>query len=469
MKNNNRNRSISDVNNNNTANHLNNSPYLDQHDVVLNDAKKDMDFLFDFLPEHEKDEVSTRPVFLKYLIPSHENRTMSLTSEEPGSPTMNTRMIEIQKAGNKKTDSHQLNRQVQDLRANKIIHTLLNASNLMVIVLNKNREILFASEMFVKMILASDESALIGLRPGNAVHCIHANESDSGCGGSEACRHCSALRVILDSIYTKKIMTSEASILFQSNGIEKTLNILEHVVPADINGEECYIITMVDISDTLHKRWLEKLFFHDLLNRVGALSNYVKLLRKDTPDFLLDDMTFVENSFHDVVNDIRYQKQLMEAETGDLHAENEVLNIKDILKHVTHLFQYHDAAINKKISLFSSEQYVLVLSDKLLLTRVIENMVKNALEATPKGGEIQFGYHVNHKKVSIWVKNMSIMSEETRSRIYQRNYSTKGTGRGLGTYSMKLVGEQVLGGIISFISNEKDGTVFTYTLPIFEE
>ena len=51
-------------------------------------------------------------------------------------------------------------------------------------------------------------------------------------------------------------------------------------------------------------------------------------------------------------------------------------------------------------------------------------------------------------------------------RIFQRYYSTKGEpGRGLGTYSMKLFGEQYLGGEVRFDTSESEGTVFSLRLP----
>jgi len=50
--------------------------------------------------------------------------------------------------------------------------------------------------------------------------------------------------------------------------------------------------------------------------------------------------------------------------------------------------------------------------------------------------------------------------------VFQRNFSTHDEpGRGLGTSSMKMLGEQLLGGHVSFISNEHDGTTFMFTLP----
>lgn len=49
-------------------------------------------------------------------------------------------------------------------------------------------------------------------------------------------------------------------------------------------------------------------------------------------------------------------------------------------------------------------------------------------------------------------------------QIFQRSFSTKGKGRGIGTYSVRLLSENYLKGNISFVSNEYEGTIFTVEL-----
>jgi sensor histidine kinase regulating citrate/malate metabolism len=41
----------------------------------------------------------------------------------------------------------------------------------------------------------------------------------------------------------------------------------------------------------------------------------------------------------------------------------------------------------------------------------------------------------------------------------------EGLGRGVGTYSMKLFGEDVLGGTADCSSSEREGTIFSFRLP----
>jgi sensor histidine kinase regulating citrate/malate metabolism len=50
-------------------------------------------------------------------------------------------------------------------------------------------------------------------------------------------------------------------------------------------------------------------------------------------------------------------------------------------------------------------------------------------------------------------------------QIFQRSFSTKGTGRGIGTYSVKLLTEKYLQGEVSFISTKEFGTTFYITIP----
>jgi sensor histidine kinase regulating citrate/malate metabolism len=45
-------------------------------------------------------------------------------------------------------------------------------------------------------------------------------------------------------------------------------------------------------------------------------------------------------------------------------------------------------------------------------------------------------------------------------QVFMRSFSTKGVQRGLGTYSMKILGEQYLGGKVDFETNPKNGTTF---------
>jgi len=90
-------------------------------------------------------------------------------------------------------------------------------------------------------------------------------------------------------------------------------------------------------------------------------------------------------------------------------------------------------------------------------------MVKNGLEADQ--GPVVLNARSLDGGVVFEVRNQGLVPIEHRDRIFRRAYSTKGVGRGLGCYSMKLFGEGILGGRVWFTSEPGEGTTFRIWLP----
>jgi hypothetical protein len=107
----------------------------------------------------------------------------------------------------------------------------------------------------------------------------------------------------------------------------------------------------------------------------------------------------------------------------------------------------------------------LVITDKLLLQRVLSNLVKNALEASLEGEQVSLDFQ-NQGAPVFRVHNEAAMPEAVRLQVFRRSFSTKSpVGRGIGTYSAKLITERYLGGSLTFTSSEEEGTTFAVTLP----
>ena len=87
-------------------------------------------------------------------------------------------------------------------------------------------------------------------------------------------------------------------------------------------------------------------------------------------------------------------------------------------------------------------------------------MAKNALEAIGFEETITIFASQHNGQIRFGVHNQTYISKETQLQIFKRSFSTKGKSRGLGTYSMKLLGEKFLKGKVDFTTSEKDGTSF---------
>jgi signal transduction histidine kinase len=128
------------------------------------------------------------------------------------------------------------------------------------------------------------------------------------------------------------------------------------------------------------------------------------------------------------------------------------------------LYVNHDSATGRSLVMGNAPE-CLIISDNRILLRILGNLLKNALEATPKGGEIVFSATENDENVSFAIQNPGVMPHEVQLQLFQRSFSTKSAmGRGIGTYSVKLFGERYLKGKVGFISREPEGTTFTFTV-----
>ncbi|MBF0497739.1 MAG: ATP-binding protein, partial [Deltaproteobacteria bacterium] len=100
--------------------------------------------------------------------------------------------------------------------------------------------------------------------------------------------------------------------------------------------------------------------------------------------------------------------------------------------------------------------------DRQLMERVLENLVKNAIEAEDTGGQVRLALELSDKgALALEVRNGGKpIPLKVQSEIFQP-YVTHGKkgGTGLGLYSAKLILEKVHGWKLSYRSDQA-GTVF---------
>ena len=143
-----------------------------------------------------------------------------------------------------------------------------------------------------------------------------------------------------------------------------------------------------------------------------------------------------------------------------------VQSLAEVLSQVEETFARHPVAEGKELHVQGLDLANRLRTDVALLQRVLTNMVKNAFEATGPGGPVRLWCEADGKEAAFGVWNRQAMPDDVAMRVFQRYFSTKDEpGRGLGTYSMKLLGEQYLQGRVEFQTSAEDGTTFTLTIP----
>jgi sensor histidine kinase regulating citrate/malate metabolism len=93
-------------------------------------------------------------------------------------------------------------------------------------------------------------------------------------------------------------------------------------------------------------------------------------------------------------------------------------------------------------------------------------MLKNAMEASTADQTVTFSAKGTDGEVELTVHNPACIPDKIQLQLFQRSFSTKGCGHGLGAYSMKLLSERYLNGRVwIFHSSKGKGTTFRAAYP----
>lgn len=344
---------------------------------------------------------------------------------------------------------------------------ILTAISGIVIVLNENRQIIYVNDSFMKTLGLDSPESVFGKRPGEALGCVHAYEMAAGCGTSESCSVCGAVNSIVESQKTSGKAVNETRITTSSGEFQVSWDMSVTSSYVSFEGRDFYILSLVDISHEKRRQNLEKIFFHDILNTAGGLNGLLSILRGiDDPDESKKILEMSETASKDLIDEILHHKQLRSAENGDLVVNFDLEKASDMLKLASGKMEHHQVGEGKLIVFEDHSDGIIINTDRILLQRILINMLKNALEATLPGKSIYASVEKNEEKVIYRVKNESVMPRNVQMQVFQRSFSTKGKGRGTGTYSIKLLTETYLKGKAGFLSSESEGTVFYIELPV---
>lgn len=341
--------------------------------------------------------------------------------------------------------------------------SLLDALPGVVVVLNNHRQIVFANHAFSQLSGHIVPNRLVGQLVGDVLSCHVAHDADAGCGSGPSCETCGALTAMLHGLHGQQDV-QECVVTRRDGAVVQNLTLRVWSAPLHYAGEDFVVLAGMDISHERRRLALERTFFHDILNLVGSIRGFAELLEIDSSVNPQDISRRIQMASQRVIDEIDAQRVLLAVEKGELKVDNHLLSSLAILNDVVELYEGQDIARARTITIAADAANCSFVSDATLLRRILGNMIKNALEASPPGEGVVAGTEVDGSNLCFWVHNTAIIPTEYRQRIFQRDFSTKGAGRGLGTYSMKLLG-RFLAGDVHFVSKAGFGTRFTLALP----
>jgi len=366
-----------------------------------------------------------------------------------------------------KANEKDLVSKIEIVNESPVMSGLLHSISGLLAVLNEHRQVIALNDSFMQMLRIDDSVKALGLRPGEVLQCLHAHDEPSGCGTTKFCSTCGAAIAIVTSLEQDKPVEKICALSANRDGKVLDLALLVKSHPILINNKKFLLLFLQDITQQQQSAALARTFFHDVNNMITMLLGASELLVKKDPSKLAN---MIHQASYRLTKEVAIQQYLSQTESCNYQPVLRELTADQIIEELQSFFTNHPAAYNKNIDYSQSYPVVSVKTDISLLSRVVCNMIINALEATTENGKVKVWLESEGDFLAVCVWNLQEIPSEIANRLFQRNFSTKGQdGRGIGTYSMKLFGEQVLGGRISFTTSQEAGTVFRFSLPFINE
>ena len=197
---------------------------------------------------------------------------------------------------------------------------------------------------------------------------------------------------------------------------------------------------------------------HELRNPMAVIAGYTKMLSKKADPSLLH-----------VVDSVAGEVAVMDRIITDFlsFARPTELNVSSVdLDQLIRRCVTSIAEDRKDIRVrYNTKEIPCVPGDEILLRQAFTNLVQNAVDSMPQGGELGFGFTKEGNVLKITVSDSGHgIPEKIRDKIFLPFYTTKDRGTGLGlAIAHKIVVSHR--GSITVESSEK-GTTFRVRLPL---
>ena len=208
---------------------------------------------------------------------------------------------------------------------------------------------------------------------------------------------------------------------------------------------------------------------HDIRNPLQAITGDLYLAKTDLASIPeSEEKQTIQESLTEIEKNIDYINKIV-ADLQDfarpLKPNSEETDLKLI---IDQLLAKNGLPENVKVSVKVASAARKFVTDSTYINRIMYNLVNNAVQAMPKGGDLTIHAFKEAKDVVITVKDTGVGIPDTvKSKLFTPMFTTKSKGQGFGLVVIKRMTES-LGGTVSFESQEGKGTTFIVRLPLKE-
>ncbi|GCE18913.1 sensor histidine kinase [Dictyobacter kobayashii] len=248
-----------------------------------------------------------------------------------------------------------------------------------------------------------------------------------------------------------------------------------------------FAVIIEDMTEARHIERIQRDFIANISHELRTPLTSVRLLAETLEDTIDTDTEKAQEFVEKIENEVQYLSELVaellelsRIESGQTLMTIEPIGaerlVREVMARMLPLAQRHRVQLITDIH----QGGTLVAADSKQITRVLVNLVHNAIKFTPSGGQIIIGtsLQTDQHTQRFFVKDTGVgIRAEELSRIFERFYKTDrarakagyigpgGGGTGLGLAIARHVVE-THSGRITAQSTPGEGSTFTFTLPV---
>lgn len=204
---------------------------------------------------------------------------------------------------------------------------------------------------------------------------------------------------------------------------------------------------------------------HEVKNPLNAILLHVEVARSKLSHGDTDVAEQMEIISREILRLDRVVRTFLDF-TRPVELQLDNVPMQDLVREIVDLARPQTAAAKIEISVRQEAEGVEVRVDRDLMKQAVLNVVVNAMQAMPEGGELLFEALVNNDTAELRISDSGAGIEpELREKIFRLYFTTKTEGSGIGlAMTFRIV--QLHDGTIDFTSEPGKGTTFLIRLPI---
>ena len=359
-----------------------------------------------------------------------------------------------------RTKRRALFRQAEKLANHIFLKKVIESSNEIVYVTNDQRQIVVSNGKALEYFKVAEGSEIIGLRVGEVLNCVERKDGIGGCTTGPSCLLCGVAHAMVEAQQTHQVVSKASHIVIDEKA---SADLLIKVTPFEDSDQWFYITSLIDLQKEKRLRALEKTFFHDVNNLTFCLTGYAELLQKNTSEHLRQKILKVT---HQLCDELKNHRQLLAAESDDIKPRPETVSIQQILTDIEVHYSRLLLSSDRQLCVLPSEDNRFI-TDRILLHRVLGNLIKISIKASPINGIVSIRAHAELDRLIVKIETPGFLRNVEHINKLSQNSSPELVSEcGLDSYGVVLLCEKYLGGKVAVKSCQDSGTIFTLALPM---